>query len=144
MLSYYLSIKRSCVFVLLFAVLLLPMLHLHPAHGHTHGEVETHLHQHALHADFFPDATHGHHDQGLDAVDLSDHMLSEIGLLSLQGQSFQFPSVFKKNLGVSSQIIFDFSLFAHFRKGMTSHQYALPSQTLRFSPPSLRGPPYFA
>lgn len=105
-LKSYLSIQGVGVFVLLFSMLLLPMLHLHPAYDHAHGEAEGHQHQVAVHADFFPDATHGHehygdhdlHMRDLGAsIDPSHHTLSQIDLLAFHiGQSFQFPSVFKK------------------------------------------------
>jgi hypothetical protein len=51
--------KRGGIFVLpLPALLLLPALHFHPAHAHTHGAHSAHQHPPLVHADFFPTPSH--------------------------------------------------------------------------------------
>ncbi len=145
--------KRAGIFALLFSVLLLPMLHRHPGIDHVHGKTEGHQHQAAIHADFFPDATHRHHhdDHEQHAGDLdfsinpSHHTLSQIDFHSLHvGQSFQFSSFFKKQLIALAQDSPEFSIFPDFQRGTSLPQHAPAPQTSRFSPPSLRAPPYFA
>lgn len=135
-------------------MLLLPMLHLHPAYEHGHGEASGHQHQSALHADFFPDTAHGddlHNDHSVDHGDIdfsmpsSAHMFSQIELHSLHiGQSFQLSSVFKRKALALDQVSFDLSIFPNFRREVPKVQQIPPAQTLQFSPPSLRAPPYFA
>jgi hypothetical protein len=157
MLKRYLSSQRVGIFALLIPVLLLPMLHLHPAYDHGHGVTEGHEHHSTVHADFFPDATHGHenqsdpgqHGQDLEAttvsLDASSHTLSQVNLLSLHmGQSFQFSSVFKKNPPVLDQDSLDLSNASHLQNGVLIRRQTLLFQTPHFSTPSLRAPPYFA
>lgn len=152
--KHYLSLKPIGIFALLFPMLLLPMLHLHPAYEHRLGEASGHQHQSALHADFFPDAAHGddlHDDHSAHAGDVdfsvnsSAHTLSQIDLHSLHiGQSFQLSSVFKRKPLALDQVSFDLSIFPNFQRGVPEGQHPPPPQTPRFSPPSLRAPPYFA
>ena len=53
--------KRGGICVLLLPLLLLlPTLHFHPAHAHTHGAAGEHDHVAVLHTDFFPVADHAH------------------------------------------------------------------------------------
>ncbi|HIE65911.1 MAG: hypothetical protein ABGX83_04710 [Nitrospira sp.] len=150
--SRYFSSQRVGTFALLFPMLLLPMLHLHPAYEHVRGDAEGHQHQSAVHINFFPEVTHGHerqddHDQGvLDfglSIDVSHHSLSQVALLPLHiGQSFQFSSVFKKNLLALDQGSPDLSMLFHFQRGALVRLSIPPLQTSQFSPPSLRAPPY--
>lgn len=147
-------IRRVGIFALLLSVLLLPLLHLHPAYNHAHGETEGHQHQPAVHADFFPDAAHEHehhddHEQGVGdlgvSVESSHHAFFQIDLLSLHiGQSSQFSSVFKKQLIVLAHDSPELFVFPDFQRRAFYHQNAPPQQAPRFSPPSLRAPPYFA
>lgn len=146
-------VRRVSIFALLLSVLLLPMLHHHPAYDHAHGDAEGHQHQPAVHADFFPDRTHEHghhddhdqHDLGVGgAVESSHHALSQIDLLSLHiGQSFQFSSVFKRNPLAFAQAEPALSIFPHLQRRASNDQNALPPKVLRFSPLSLRAPPYY-
>ncbi len=149
----YLSVQGMGIFTLLFSMLLLPMLHLHPAYAHVSGELEGHHHQAAIHADFFPHATHGHkhqvhHDQNvLDvavSIEISHHSLSQIDLFSLHvGRSLQSASLFKKQ---PLALVQDVSLpptYSQLQKGILLQQQAPPLQIIQFSPPTLRAPPYF-
>lgn len=151
----YFSLKRVGVFALLFPMLFLPLLHLHPAYEHGQGAAaEGHQHQPAVHADFLPYATHGHehqedhdqHDRDLGvSIDPSHHALSQIDLPSFHiGQSFQSTSVFKRNLVALDQDLSNLSVFSHFQRGTLIQQDIPPRQTIQFSPPSLRAPPYSA
>lgn len=53
------------------ALFLLPTLHLHPEHEHTHGADGTHRHGPVVHTDFLPLAAHPHgkHSKGHRAPD---------------------------------------------------------------------------
>jgi len=156
-LKVQLSFHRVGIFALLFPMLFLPMLHLHPAYDHVHGAVEGHQHQPAVHADFFPSAAHGHehhddHDQhmgdayvSMDTSDVLLHALHQIDLLSLHiGQSFQFSSVFKKNPLAFTQGAIDLFIVPHLNRRGPNHQHAPPPQTVKFPSFSLRAPPFFA
>lgn len=135
-------------------MLLLPMLHLHPAHDHMSGKSEVHLHPAAVHADFFPEATHGHehhlqrnqHDFDLGfSVDPTHHTLSQIDFFSVHaGQPLQSSSVFKKQTPALAQDLSDPSVYHPFQEGTLLQQEDPLLQTVRFSPPTLRAPPYFA
>jgi len=153
-LKSFLSKKRVGIFVLLFPMLLLPMLHLHPAYDHVHGEKEDHQHQSVVHADFFHDTVHRHehhdeHDQQVRDLGVSintvDHASSQIDLLPLHiGQSFQFSSVFKRNLMALDQGLLALYRPPNFQRGAPIRQNAPSLQVTHFSSPSLRAPPYFA
>ena len=73
------------------ALLLLPTLHLHPAHDHAHGTYGAHQHAAVVHADFFPraDSDHAGHEKGQSGED--DHSpvpFSHISLPTILPRSF--------------------------------------------------------
>ncbi|MFQ5543676.1 MAG: hypothetical protein ACE5FY_04925 [Nitrospiria bacterium] len=150
--SKYFSFQRVGIYALLFLMLHLPMLHLHPEYEHVQSDVVGHQHQPAVHSYFFPVAKHGHehqdnqdqHAQDLHVlIDTSHHSLSQVGLLpSHIGQSFQFFSVFKKNPLALDQDSLALSMLFHFQSGAPGRHNVDPLQVTHFSSPSLRAPPY--
>lgn len=146
--------QRAVIFALLFPMLLLPMLHLHPAHDHISDASEVHLHPAAVHADFFPEATHGHEhplerdQRDLDlgfSVDPTHAVLSQIDFCSLHvAQSLQSSLVFKKQTLALAQDGSDPSVYDPFQQETLLEQEAPLLQSIRFSPLALRAPPYFA
>jgi len=146
-LNVLLLMQRIGVFTLFFPMLFLPMIHVHPASEHVQGEV----HQARVHADFFPNATHGPEAYKKNLGDIASEIVfshdafSEIDLLSPHiPQSFQFSSILKKQLTALAQNSLESSILLYFQKEISQHQYIPPPQIPQFSPPSLRGPPFFA
>ncbi|VAX32427.1 hypothetical protein MNBD_NITROSPIRAE01-325 [hydrothermal vent metagenome] len=137
--------KRIGVFALLFSVLFLPVMHVHPASEHgVHGET----YQALVHADFFPNAVHGHQgsEKNVGNLDepivLSHDRLPEIDLLVPHiAQSFQLFSVFKKRVIAVVQNSPELYMLLNIQRGVLKYQYVPPPQIPQISPPSLRAPP---
>jgi len=147
-------LRRIIIYCLLVSVQLLPLLHLHPAHNHLPGELAEHRHEAAIHADFFPETLHGHEHKASHerdvlvsgvSIETSHHLTSQIDLFSLHvGQSLPSFSLVKKQPLALDQGIFDLSIPIHIQTMARIQQQGPPRQSLRFSPPTLRAPPYSA
>ncbi len=144
--------KRIGIFTLLFPMLILPMLHHHPAESHAHDGVEAQRAHAIAHADFFPNATHEYEEEDQEQerrqLDSSSHFFassfSQIDLFSFHlAQSFQFASIFKKQVVALAQVLPEPSILLGFKRGISKHQDLAPPQTPQFPSPSLRAPPYF-
>jgi len=148
--------------LLLGPILFLPLVHVHYVSAHAHDGAENHLHQATLHTDFssvnkHDDDHHIHEHNSSDHHETEDaheedhifdstvHSLSQFDYSSLHsGSSFSLSSFYKKELTALIHETPDppFSLFLQYQ-GLISRQIP-PHQELRFVPPSLRAPPYFA
>lgn len=152
MLNKHFSLQRVGIVSLLFPLLLLPMLHYHPAYEHVHGEARGHQHQPVAHADFFPEATHGHdhHDNPAQHVqdfevttDASHHAFFQIDLLSLHiGEFYWFFSVFKRNPVALDRDSLDLFPSRHVQRAAPPGQNTPVLQRFYSSSASLRAPPY--
>jgi len=139
---------RRILLLLLPTLLLLPALHLHPAHEHTHGMLETHKHAPVMHADFFPFSARDHdeHQDGHNAPDdTSSQPPPQIKFSTLLPRSLVLsPPVLSKipiSLPVALQIVV---LSFLLRMRLLTRDHAPPVQDFVFSPAPPRSPPHFA
>jgi len=143
------SVWRGGMFVFLLpALLLLPIVHLHPDYGHAHGTASAHQRHAVLHADFLPLSSHDHdeHHQSHGVPgDASPQPPAQIGLLTL------LPRVFILS-AVALDRAFD-TLSGHAPLpflSSSSHRWTLPGdhpplvQVYSVPPSSPRSPPPFA
>lgn len=138
------------IFAILFpALLLLPVLHLHPAYEHAHGRERAHTHSPVIHADFLPgsEQAHGNHDSGHHhrPGDSSAHTLSQIPFSTLLPRS-----------AVASLSVLEWVVLAlpteipvlpspvSFHAGFFLRDHAPPVQNLAFPLASPRSPPHVA
>jgi hypothetical protein len=139
---------RGVFGVLLPALLLLPVLHLHPATMHAHGPSGPHAHAAVVHADFFlsfaPDhsSPHGNNDA---SDDTSSYPRAQIGFSTLPPRHPTlvlpaFAQIFG-SLPITAPVLT--SPFAPHAR-LLAHDHAPPVRTAVHSPSAPRSPPYAA
>ncbi len=141
--------KRGGIFVLLLpALLLLPVLHFHPAHAHTHGTHGAHQHPPLVHADFLPISDHNegeHQHHHSPPTDHSSPSTPQVNFVTLPVRSLCLSLLVPEQslvclpciaLVVSSLPLVHTWLFAR--------DHAPPVQTVVFSPSAPRAPPRFS
>lgn len=139
--------RRAGMLALLFpALLLLPLLHLHPAYEHMHGTDEVHAHLAIVHTDFLLVSGHDHGEHDTDhgvPGDTSSHLLSQISFRTLLPRSLTLsPSALQRiPVPVLVAVLVPSSPFS-FQTWVLTRDHAPPIQTFAFSPISPRSPPH--
>jgi len=137
---------RAGVLVMLIpALLLLPVLHLHPASAHAHGTEGAHEHRPVIHADFFPDSAHAHGEHyGGHGVpdDSSTHPLSQIRLFILLPRSpvLLLPALQRVLVSLRADVPVLSSPFS-FHTWFIVRDHSPPVQNISFPLASPRSPP---
>lgn len=143
------STWRGEIFAVLFPVLLLlPLLHLHPAYEHAHGTDGAHTHQSVVHADFFAvsDHDHGeHHSSPGVPGDTSSSPFSQISFPTLLPRSLvlSLPALQRVLISLPVTVLL-LSLPFSFHTWILTRDHAPPLQIFAFSPLAPRSPPYLA
>ena len=143
---------RGSFGVLFPALLLLPVLHLHPATMHVHGPSGPHAHAAVVHADFFlsfaPDHSnpHGSNDASNDASDdASPYPRAQIGFSTLLPRhlTLVLPAFTQISGSLPTTALVLTSPFAP-RARLLVRDHALPVRTVVHSPSAPRSPPRVA
>ena len=147
--SMYSPTQQVGILAVLFpALLLLPLLHLHPAYEHVHGTDGAHKHLAVVHADFFSVSAHDHGEHNTDhgvPGDPSSHPLSQVSFPTLLPRSLVLspPALQRILISLPVMVLVLSSPFSSHTWVLT-RDHALPIQTFAFSPISPRSPPHTA
>ena len=130
---------------LLPALLVLPTLHIHPAHEHAHEADGTHRHTAIVHADFFPTLTPEHaepqHDHSESKEPIS-HSLSQIGFPTILPRSIPALTLSLEKLPAFFIEILVFPSPFLFSSWITVRDHSPPLWRYAFPLSSPRAPPF--